>query len=272
MQKFLFDRPDILGDVRSPVIVSPDTLFDQAASLEVLEKVIAVAKQLTSDPFTFGMIDVYERGERLFGARWKYVDILCALYAVAKLGEPTHYLEIGTRRGRSAAMVAAASPTTHMVCADLWQRDYASNDNPGPEFVTQELRRVGLTGALEFLSGDSHQTIPAYFRDHPNQRFDLITVDGDHSLAGAMDDLINVAPHLTVGGVLVFDDIDNPYCPGLAGVWNEFLAKHPEFVGTTRVNPLGFGVGIAIRLFETVPTMPQAETTSKGWRAWLGQR
>jgi len=53
--------------------------------------------------------------------------------------------------------------------------------------------------------------------------FDLITVDGDHSEEGAFDDLLNVIPHLNVGGILVFDDIAHPTHPYLLGVWKKTL-------------------------------------------------
>jgi predicted O-methyltransferase YrrM len=95
---------------------------------------------------------------------------------------------------------------------------YAGMDNPGPALVRSELARVDFRGGLEFVLGDSHKVLPAYFREHPEVYFDLITVDGDHSEAGARADLATVLPRLKVGGALVFDDIAHVVHPELAGV------------------------------------------------------
>jgi hypothetical protein len=71
-------------------------------------------------------------------------------------------------------------------------------------------------------------------------------VDGDHSVAGAWDDLRNVVPRLRVGGVLVFDDTSNPYCPGLDRVWSRLLRADPGLAGYSYA-ALGTGVSFAIR-------------------------
>jgi predicted O-methyltransferase YrrM len=74
----------------------------------------------------------------------------------------------------------------------------------------------------------------------------MITVDGDHSEAGARADLETVMPRLKVGGALVFDDISNPSHPGLARVWRDVVETLPSY-STFAFTELGFGVGVAIR-------------------------
>lgn len=37
-------------------------------------------------------------------------------------------------------------------------------------------------------------------------KFELVTVDGDHTALGTWWDLVDVVPHIAVGGVLVIDD------------------------------------------------------------------
>ena len=115
-----------------------------------------------------------------------------------------------------------------------------------PELVRSELGRVGFTGGLEFVIGDSHKVLPAFFRAHPDRYFDMITVDGDHSEAGARADLETVMTRLKIGGALVFDDISNPSHPELAGVWRDAVA-HRRSYSTFAFTELGFGVGVAIR-------------------------
>jgi hypothetical protein len=72
------------------------------------------------------------------------------------------------------------------------------------------------------------------------------TVDGDHSEEGAFDDLYAVIPHLSVGGILVFDDIAHPAHPYLLGVWRKVLAEFP-FLAGYEYTAAGFGVAFAIR-------------------------
>ena len=49
-------------------------------------------------------------------------------------------------------------------------------------------------------------------------KFELVTVDGDHTALGTWWDLVDVVPHIAVGGVLVIDDfVDSA---------DEFLGDH----------------------------------------------
>jgi predicted O-methyltransferase YrrM len=266
MERFRFKRPEVLGDIRSEVFVRPETLLRHAAAPATLHKVAGICERLSEDDFTSTMIEAYRKGLDVFGESWEYVDLTSMLHSVAELGQPENYLEIGVRRGRSTCMVASASPSTNIFAFDLWQENYAANDNPGPEFVRAELQRMGHRGRVEFVSGDSHKTIPEFLAKHPDLSFDLITVDGDHSIEGAWDDLANVVARLRVGGVIVFDDIDNPYCPGLDGVWDRFMKANPELSGLVAANPLGLGVAFAIRMW---PDQSLQKAEKKGVRSWL---
>lgn len=270
MKNFLFNRPDVLGEIRTPVCIGPETIFRHAAKMATLEKVVSICQQLSSDSFTDTMLQAYIHGLSQFGDVWGYVDITSLLYAISELGQPENYLEIGVRRGRSSCMVAGASPSASIVGFDLWQENYASNDNPGPQFVREELKRVGHIGEVEFISGDSHQTVPEYLAANPDLTFDLITVDGDHSIEGAWDDLVNVVPRLRVGGIIVFDDIDNPYCPGLLGIWRRFMKENPVLKGQIVENPMGLGVAFAIRMYDSIESdkgnMKKSRLLWKMWR------
>ena len=267
MRNFLYNATDILGELRSPVCISPDTIIRHAMSTATLEKVICVCDRLSSDPFTECMIDAYRIGHNRFEDAWGYVDIASLLYAVTELGRPENYLEIGVRRGRSSCMVVAANPATKIYGFDLWQDDYANNINPGPEFVRGELKRMGHVGEAEFFSGDSHKTIPKFLNENEGLSFDLITVDGDHSKNGAWIDLTNVVSSLRLGGVIVFDDIDNPYCPGLADVWKRFMKNYSFLTGRILTNPLGLGVAFAIRVRKN--DYNTSRESKKRWASWL---
>lgn len=145
-------------------------------------------------------------------------------------------------------MVAAAHPSVNIVGFDMWQQDYAGMANPGAGFVASEMAAIGHTGTLELVSGDSHQTVPAYLLSHPGLEFDLITVDGDHSDEGALADLETVIPRLGLGGMLVFDDVAHPTHPNLLQVWRKAIQTAPFQIKTSEFTSLGYGVALGIRV------------------------
>ena len=116
---------------------------------------------------------------------------------------------------------------------------------PGPDFVRKELAAVGHAGNVTLLAGDSRRTVPAFLRAHPDLYFDLITVDGDHSVEGAAIDLANTLPRLKVGGILVFDDIAS--APHLKRVWEKVIERESRFV-SWQFSEAGAGVAAAIRV------------------------
>jgi hypothetical protein len=78
---------------------------------------------------------------------------------------------------------------------------------------------------IEFISGDSKETVPAYFQQHRGKTFDYVLVDGAHDPETAMIDLENVVAHVAPGGFLVFDDI-GPEGYKLGEVWETFKTNH----------------------------------------------
>lgn len=231
------------------VLLNPSTIADAATSMELWQELLSFHHQLATDEYVAYLDAYYRECLRRFGPHWHYLDIVNVLYASAKLLQPANYLEIGVRRGRSVCVVAKACPTVNIFAFDMWMPNYAGMDNPGATFVANELKKVGHQGSTTFIDGDSHQTIPQFFRDRPQLQLDLITVDGDHSEAGALDDLCNVVPHLALGGVIVFDDIAHPQHPYLLEVWRKMLAQFPQLKGL-EFSESGYGIGFAIKTSE----------------------
>jgi hypothetical protein len=213
-----------------------------------VEEACAVLERLDPDEYTQYLLGYYRLGLERFGDAWGYVDIVTALLAIARHLRPRNYLEIGVRRGRSVCTLASVQPEAHIAMFDMWVSNYAGMDNPGPKHVNAELDRFGHKGKREFIDGNSHITLKQYFADNPDLYFDLITVDGDHSNLGAAEDIADVLPRLSIGGVVLFDDTCNPNVAGLGEVWRRMLVDNPRFSAFT-YSDVGYGVGCAIRKY-----------------------
>jgi predicted O-methyltransferase YrrM len=241
-----FDRAeDARGNHGGPVL-GASTLGELALSPALHDEAWAIVDRLEPDDNVSHVRDFVAEGRRLAGREWRYVDIASALAAATELLRPSSYLEVGVRRGRSMAIVAARTPKCSIIGVDMWQPNYAGMENPGPEHVRAELAKVGFAGDLELLTGDSHRVLPRLFSQRPDLTFDLITVDGDHSPRGAARDLRDVLPRLRIGGVLVFDDISHPQHPKLLEIWRRVVVAERRY-STWHFDDVGYGVAVAVR-------------------------
>ncbi|MHB1947719.1 MAG: class I SAM-dependent methyltransferase [Gammaproteobacteria bacterium] len=230
----------------NPVQLGAQTLQKLGKKAETLNEVLATLKRLESDDYLRYVTAYYENGIKKFGDNWGYCDLLTLLRATASITKPKNYLEIGVRRGRSLAVVASAYPDVNIYGFDLWMQNYAGMENPGPEFVHTEIKKLNHTGQLTLISGDSKQTVPEFLKTNPDLYFDLITVDGDHSEEGARCDLENVIPHLKMGGVILLDDISHPQHEYLETLWDELIGNNKQFVAQ-KYSELGYGIACGVR-------------------------
>ncbi len=234
------------GELNQPLILAAETLGHTASGPDCIRKAMAILERLEPDNYLEQLLQYYTEGLKRFGENWRYADIVTSLCACADLLRPQSYLEIGVRRGRSMAVVGAICPDCHIVGFDLWVSDYAGMTNPGPDFVRSEMARLGHTGPLDLISGNSHDTLPGYFRKHPDAFFDLVTIDGDHSGWGAKQDLGDVLPRIKRGGIAVFDDICHPEHLYLQKVWRDVVESDHRFA-TWQFTDLGYGTAMALR-------------------------
>jgi predicted O-methyltransferase YrrM len=191
---------------------------------EVAASALEIIDRLSTDP----SLDAYRASLRTVAReRRSYWDLACVLSYLAECFPLSDYLEIGVRRGKSMAQVAARRPDCRIVGCDLWMSPYGGVDNPGPDFVQDEMARLGHRGSVELFSGSSHDVLPAFRAERPRERFDVVTVDGDHTDEGAWSDLVQAVDLVRPGGFLVFDDITHPLHT-LARVWGRFRETYAE--------------------------------------------
>lgn len=230
-----------------PIKFGPRTVVNCATSMAFWQELLGFHGELVTDDYTRYLDRFYRDSLARFGDNWHYLDIVNVLYAAAKIIQPKIYLEIGVRRGRSACAVVRACPSVNLVLCDMWQTGYGGMENPGPDFVQEQLRRNGHNGGVKFLNGNSHELIPMLLQANPDVRFDLLTVDGDHTPAGAEADLRRTLPRLSLGGIAVFDDIVHPMHPELLGVWRRVIDSLGCF-RTYEFVEAGYGVAFAVKV------------------------
>ena len=228
------------------LMIGRETLHRRLTGPTYVTAAIDLLQRLEPDEYAHYLLQYYREGLRRFGNDWGYADIVTALMALTDLLAPRRYLEIGVRRGRSVCAVASRAPLCDLFMFDMWIQDYAGMENPGPDLVRAELDKLEHVGRRVFVDGNSHQTVSTFFRQNFDLMLDLVTVDGDHSDAGAAQDLGDVLPRLAVGGAVVFDDLCHPVHPGLRQVWLDIVESDSRFT-TWTCDDLGYGVGVGVR-------------------------
>ena len=159
------------------------------------------------------LADFYSQPRKLAaGGTFRDVDFGCSvsreqgryLYDLVVAIQPTTVLEIGLAWGGSAV---------HICCA---LRDNGRGQNTALDpFQTliwgnvalNELMRLGLDRTFSFVEDRSDLFLPQLIRE--NRSFDIVFIDGNHSLSGVFVDWHYCTRLLRVGGTVVFDDMDS---------------------------------------------------------------
>lgn len=222
--------------------------------------------------------DFYHVKTREFIARGG-VELRVAVRAAASVIKPKLYLGVGVRYGWSDAQaLAEMGDMSDAILVDLWEENYAGLPTRGADYARQQIEQMvghSLT-YLSFVNSNSHVALPVICQ---NQQFDMAVIDGDHRATGLWADICDVFPSITVGGVVVVDDLFStahehqlglasldvgdrkPYpWPGvysLRYLWEHLPEHFPNFAYWHNSGPVGdesghpFGtspVGIAVRV------------------------
>ena len=121
------------------------------------------------------------------------------LSSLAARPSTTLICEVGFNAGYSSWAFLSASPDVTVVSFDLAAYDYSA---AAKAHIDEH-----FPGRHTLIQGDSHSTIAAYAKQHPDARFDVIFVDGDHSVEGARADLEDLRAFATPDTVVIMDDI-----------------------------------------------------------------
>jgi SAM-dependent methyltransferase len=140
------------------------------------------------------------------------------LYALVRGSRPRRVLEIGSRHGGSASIIAAA-----MMDSDPAQHTRVIGIDPGPEItVKPEL----FYGKFELVIDTSPEGIAAA-RAKAGGPFDFVLIDGLHIYSQLKKDLDGVLPHLANNTYILLHDA---FHLGIASAISELVQARPNLI------------------------------------------
>lgn len=128
-----------------------------------------------------------------------------SLFELVKTESPDLILEIGFNCGHTSAIMISGSPESEIVSFDLGDRSYMDEASAVISSFHEK---------FTYVKGDSKATVTPYlvgrFGPSPIPVLPFCLVDGDHSYGGVLADLASVSPWISLGGIIVIDDVDIP--------------------------------------------------------------
>ncbi len=180
-----------------------------------------------------------------------FFDFFHLLWHIGAVINPKNIMEIGCRTGTSLVQLLSAMPNLagkKVVVFDSFKHEILSPTDR--RFCSDKVVRANLeylnlpTDMIQFVIGQSQETLPIWRRQNPNIKFDYILVDGGHAYEDEKIDMEHSAEMIAPGGVLLMDDLVAPH---LHKLWNEFKAsKGNEFLYAESF--AWKGVGMAVRV------------------------
>jgi predicted O-methyltransferase YrrM len=110
--------------------------------------------------------------------------------------------EVGFNAGHTSEIFLQHVPKSKVVSFDINKHRYT---NAGVEFISGKYQ-----ARFEFVEGDSQTSIRDYFIAHPQEKFDLIYIDGCHQFETCLNDILNFKLLAHKNSILWVDDFNFP--------------------------------------------------------------
>lgn len=133
-------------------------------------------------------------------------------------GLPVRYLEIGVFLGSTSEWMLdniLTHPDARLVGIDPWiwfktmRKRFPTEEIWEKEMLDRiESLRIKYKGRADFIQGYSQDILRR--ESYKDNSFDLIYIDGQHTILSVLRDFSLSWPLLKVGGVMIFDDYLNP--------------------------------------------------------------
>jgi hypothetical protein len=122
----------------------------------------------------------------------KFIEDLNSYANIKKIAE------IGLNAGHSVQIFFENCPDVKVLSFDLNHHYYTK---AGLEFMHRKYKN-----RFNFIEGDSTKTVPQYTSNNPEDKYDLIYIDGDHRFQGCYSDLVNCQKLATRNTIVWVDD------------------------------------------------------------------
>jgi len=175
-----------------------------------------------------GCMKEFEAGQQVLWGIAKIPEQVNYYFNVASLPSIKIICEIGFNAGHSTALYLKAAPNATIYNFDYYTIKYS----PGALAYIKNI----FGNRFNDIKGNSHKTIKEFTlkikQQNPNFVCDLISVDGDHSEKGALEDMIDMKSLSNEDTILLIDDIcekcKNPKANWLTGptaAWKKLLQE-----------------------------------------------
>ena len=119
-------------------------------------------------------------------------------------------MEIGFNSGFSSLLMLLTNPNIYITCFDLGEHKYV--------IPCYEKLKETFGDRINIIIGDSTKTLQII-----NDVYDLIHIDGGHTVDVANSDIINAYRLSKKGTIIIMDDYDYPH---LHNLWDSYIIKY----------------------------------------------
>lgn len=161
-------------------------------------------------------------------------------------------MEIGFNVGHGSVLFLCASPDTKVVSFDICLESRKESWSTAKTFIDKL-----FPGRHTLIPGSSLESVPGYNKNNPDVKFDLILIDGGHTLNIATKDLINCEKLAHDRTIVIMDDVvtDSPisyrngkpignYTTGPTLAWSEAV-KNNKITQLGQENHISKSKGLA---------------------------
>lgn len=138
--------------------------------------------------------------------------------------------EIGFNAGHSALLFLLSNQVEEFTIFDINQHPYTN--------LCYDYIRTLYNPTFEFVEGDSTITIPKWIEETKKyEYFDVVHVDGGHSLSVITNDFMNALKIVKKNGHIIIDDVQKEHINRLVDVYISTCALEEVFLLPTLVYP-----------------------------------
>lgn len=141
--------------------------------------------------------------------RW---SILSLLLSLEKTQDAVHYLEVGIYAGGTLRYLFDRTKQTYFTGVDLFEDFKLSDDNTHMwhNYTLDQVNKVFNSARVRLIKGYSSDILQHL---KPENKFDIIFIDGNHTYAATKEDFLLSVPLLRNSGYICFHNASPGYSP-----------------------------------------------------------